>query len=234
MKLESEALYFVPGWKKIPFLVHGFGSRHWKLYDLETHRGLKNFDLLFLNQIHSDILHIIEDVPEERLGGDALLTGRQGILLVIETADCLPVLIVDREKKAVAAVHCGWRSTSQRLAQKVVKCLKEHFHCKPSSLLVAFGPCIGKDCYVVGEDVRKKFKEEELRQDVFLPHPLHAGKFYLDLSMAIKHQLKDEGVKDSNIFMVNLCTHCEPDLLSYRRSQQTEGRMLSFIGMTSA
>lgn len=233
MKPESETLFTIPEWKNIPFFVHGFGDKNWQQADFEAHPRLRNFKLLFLRQIHSDILHIVDDFPEDVLAGDALLTDRQGILLVIKTADCLPVLIVDPKTKALAAVHCGWRSTSQKLVQKVVKCLEEHFQCDPSSLLVALGPCIGKDCYEVGEDVRKEFEERGLTNDVFLPHAQHAGKFYLDLRMATRHQLMDGGVKDSNISLVDLCTHCEESLLSYRRSPQKEGRMLSFIGNTS-
>jgi len=231
MKLESENFMTIPEWKRIPFLVHGFGNKDWQLIDFETHPQLRNFKLLYLRQIHSDILHIVEDFPEEVLAGDALLTDRRGILLIIKTADCLPILIVDKKMRAIAAVHCGWKSTSQRLTQKVVRRLKEHFQCVPSSLMVALGPCIGKDCYEVGEDVRYEFEERGFRNDVFLPHPLHGGKYYLDLRQANTHQLLDEGVKASDISVVDLCSHCEEDLLSYRRSQLTESRMLSFIGM---
>jgi len=232
MKLESNTFFAIPEWENIPFLVHGFGDKSWKEQDLEAHPRLRNFKPLFLRQIHSDIFHIVDSVPDEMLSGDALLTDNHGLLLVIKTADCLPVLIVDPDKKVVAAVHCGRKSTSQRLAQKVVRCLEEHYQCDPSSLLVALGPGIGKDCYEVGEDVRQEFEARGFKGDEFLPHPLHMGKYYLDLRLSNKHQLMDGGVIGSNIAMVNLCSHCEENLLSYRRSPQTEGRMLSFIGLT--
>jgi copper oxidase (laccase) domain-containing protein len=73
-----------------------------------------------------------------------------------------------------------------------------------------------------------------LKEEVFLPHPLHVGKFYLDLRMANKLQLMECGIKDSNISSVDMCSHCEETLISYRRSPKKEGRMLSFIGITSA
>jgi YfiH family protein len=232
VKLDSNSFFAISEWENISFLVHGFGDKSWGKKDLEAHPRLRNFKPLFLRQIHSDILHIVDDVPEEMLSGDALLTDKQGLLLVIKTADCLPVLIVDPDKKIVAAVHCGWKSTSQRLTQKVVRCLEEHYKCEPSSLLVALGPCIGKDCYEVGEDVRQEFAARGSLGDVFLPHPLYVGKYYLDLRLSNKRQLLDGGVMGSNIAMVDLCPHCEESLLSYRRSPQTDGRMLSFIGVT--
>jgi hypothetical protein len=231
MKHASEAFVTIPGWEKIPFLVHGFGNKDWQLDDFEKHPKLSNFELLYLCQIHSDILHIVAVIPEEMLAGDALLTDRRGVLLIVKTADCLPILIVDKKTRTIAAVHCGWKSTSQRLVQKVVRKMKEHFQCVPSSLMVALGPCIGNDCYEVGEDVKHVFEERGLGNDVFLPHPLHIGKYYLDLRQANIHQLLDEGVRVSDISVVDLCSHCEEELFSYRRSPKTEGRMLSFIGM---
>ena len=231
MKLDSNSFFSIPEWENIPFIVHGFGDKSWEKKDLDGHLRLQNFKPVFLHQIHSDILHIVNGVPGEMLSGDALLTDKSGLLLVIKTADCLPVLIADPYKKVVAAIHCGWKSTSQRLAQKVVRRLEEHYQCDPSSLLVALGPCIGKDCYEVGEDVRQEFEARGFKEDVFLSHPLF-GKYYLDLRLSIKHQLMDGGVMGSNIAMVDLCSHCEENLLSYRRSPQTEGRMLSFIGLT--
>jgi copper oxidase (laccase) domain-containing protein len=110
--------------------------------------------------------------------------------------------------------------------------LEKQYRCAASSLLVAFGPCIGKDCYEVGYDVKKTFEERGLTHDVFNPHPSHAGKFCLDLRMANKLQLMDKGVKSENISQVDLCTHCEENLFSYRRAQQKDGRLLSFIGIT--
>lgn len=234
MKFESNTVFTIPEWNKIGFIVHGFGNRYWGRHDFSAHPELKDLRPVFLRQIHSDILHIVDDVPDGTLTGDALITDRQGILLVVKTADCLPILIVDRKKKAVAAVHCGWKSTSQGLALKVVNGMEEHFHSDPSSLLVALGPCIGRDCYEVGENVRQEFEDKGLSQKAFLPHPFKAGKLYLDLRLANIAQLQSGGVRDLNISGVDLCTHCEEDLLSHRRYPGSKGRMLSFIGIVSS
>jgi YfiH family protein len=233
MKFQSKAFFTIPEWEKMPFLVHGFGSKNWQLADFQSHPQLRCFKLIFLRQIHSDILHIVDAVPEGVLSGDALLTDRPGLLLVIQTADCLPVLIVDPRTKSLAAVHCGWRSISRMLVRKVILGLEEYFRCDPSSLLVALGPCIEKDCYEVGEEVKDAFGERGAADDVFFPHPQHAGKFYLDLRAATKHQLLGGGIKAANISLIGMCTYCENFLLSFRRSPQKIGRMISFVGRTS-
>jgi hypothetical protein len=110
--------------------------------------------------------------------------------------------------------------------------MEAHFHCDPSSLLAALGPCIGKDCYEVGGDVRQRFQKGGLKEDVFLPHPSHIEKYYLDLRLSNRHQMEEAGVLGSKIAMLDLCSHCEENLYSYRRSPQSEGRMLSFIGLS--
>lgn len=232
MNEKFRTVHTIPRWEKIPFLVHGFGTTHWREKNLKHHPKLKNFEHLFLRQVHSSIIHVIDEIPCEQLTGDALLTEKPGVLLIIKTADCLPVLIVDKEQKAVAAVHCGWKSSSQRLIQRVVQGLEKHFGSEASELQIAMGPCIGKDCYEVGHDVRQEFEDNGLALEAFHPHPFQEGKYSLDLKRANRLQLLDIGVREANIFVVDLCTHCEDDLLSYRRDRRKEGRMLSFIGLS--
>lgn len=232
MKERFLKVFKIPSWEGIPFLVHGFGTRHWREKDFKLDEGLKDFDLLFLDQIHSDIIHVVDEILDERLVGDAMLTKKKGVLLIIKTADCLPILIVDKEKRTVGAVHCGWKNTSQRLIQKVVKNMKEHFGCDASALLVAMGPCIGRNCYEVGEDLRQEFKRNGLSLEAFKRYPNKKGKYLLDLKRANRLQLTEVGASESNISEVGLCTSCQEDLLSYRRDKERKGRMLSFIGLS--
>jgi YfiH family protein len=225
-------VFKIPSWEVIPYLVHGFGTRHWRERDFQRVKELKDFMLLFLRQIHSDRIHVIEKIPVGTLIGDALITRQKGVLLIIKTADCLPVLMVDRRQKAVAAVHCGWKSTSQGLIQKVVKTMEECYGCDSSTLLVAMGPCIGRSCYEVDEDVKQEFERKGLSLEPFQLHPFQSGKYFLDLKRANGLQLVDVGVSESKISAVDLCTHCEDDLLSYRRDKKSSSRMLSFIGLS--
>ena len=228
----SKDFFFEPRMENLPFLIHGFGTGRWKNRDFSRRPEWKDFKMVFLNQVHSDIIRIIDSVPKEKIRGDAMITGLPFVLLFIKTADCLPVLIVDQVRKVVAAVHCGWKGTSKRILQSVTQTLKEHYGCRPSSLLVAMGPCVGHECYEVGEDVFRIFREEGHSGDFFRPHPLQRGKYFFDLKGANCSQLVSLGVDENNVFSIDICTHCDENFHSFRRDKSKSGRMLSFIGMS--
>jgi len=218
--------------EEVPYLIHGFGTRRWKDSDFKRRPEWKDFKLVFINQIHSDIIRIIDTVPGENLKGDAMITDLPFLLLFIKTADCLPVLVVDRVRRIIAAVHCGWKGTSKRILQRVIQRMKEHYGCRSSSLLVAMGPCIGHECYEVGEDVFQIFKEENHSREFFRPHPLRRRKYFLDLKGANLLQMVSCGVNEKNILSIDSCTHCDENFPSFRRDKNKAGRMLSFIGMS--
>jgi hypothetical protein len=106
------------------------------------------------------------------------------------------------------------------------------FGADPANLLAAFGPCIGADCYEVGEDVRSEFAARNFPAGIFRHHPVHAGKYFLDLREANRGLLLRLGFSSDNIFSVDACTHCDGRFLSYRRDRDKSARMLSFIGIT--
>jgi YfiH family protein len=170
-------------------------------------------------------------MPDCLLEGDAMITDRPGIFLIIQTADCLPVFVVDEERRAIAAVHCGWRGTAKRVLQKCVETMRSSFGCAPDALLVALGPCIAATCYEVGEDVLMEFIRAGFPEDLFQPHPESERKYDLDLEKANRIQLTELGVSGANIHSVQLCTHCDDSLLSYRRDRTTTNRLLNFIGL---
>ncbi len=95
--------------------------------------------------------------------------GLPGLLLIIKTADCLPVLLVDESRRVIAAVHCGWSGTLQLVLEKVVLGMMERYGCRNADLLAGFGPCIGGDCYEVGEDVRRGFAGAGFPAELFEP-----------------------------------------------------------------
>ncbi len=223
--------YSVPCLEKIPFISHGFGSRYFNEQWLCKNIQGKKLKSVFLDQIHSDIIHTVVELPDINWMGDALLTDRPGILLVVRTADCLPVLLVDKKKKVVAAVHCGWRGTKKKLAEKAVKAMSVLYKCERSSLLAALGPCIEQDCYEVGDEVRESFQDAGIRDDFFLSSSAKKGRYYFDLKQANRYQLLKAGMKPENIFSVDLCTYCEESLFSYRRDGLKAGRMVNFIGL---
>jgi len=225
---DKEYLSF-PRWNQFSFLVHGFGLARL------TARRLKSlwpgFAVVTTRQTHSDRVNFIDRAPDHEPMGDGLATDKPGLFLVIKTADCLPILLVDDQRRVIAALHCGWRGTAQRLAEKGVTALHERYGCEPRALLAAFGPCIGRYCYEVGEDVRTRFAEEGLALDDFEPHPQAKGKYLLDLHGANRFQLIRAGLDPGNMNFIGDCSHCEPRMSSFRRERQKAGRMLSFIGL---
>lgn len=231
MRIDKTKYLTVSRLEEIPFIVHGFGTKHWTDSDFERKDDLARFKRLSLKQTHSNLVRVIRSIHDSPLEGDAMVTDRPGILLVIETADCLPVLMVDVEKKAIAAVHCGWMGTKKRILQKTVITMVSSFGSAPESLLVAMGPCIAPSCYEVGEDVLSEFARAGLSADVFQKHPQRRNKYFLDLNKANRTQLAELGVKEENMATVDLCTHCDDSLLSYRRDRKTERRLVNFIGL---
>ena len=217
--------------REIPFIVHGFGTKHWAESDIERKPELAHFKRLSLKQIHSDIVRVIRATPDRLLEGDAMITDQPGILLIIKTADCLPVFVADTERKTIAAVHCGWMGTKKRVLQKTVETMKSIFRSNPESMRVAMGPCIASCCYEVGEDVLSEFVKTGFPREVFQNHPKRKNKYLLDLDKANRIQLTELGVRKENIVAIDLCTHCDNNLLSYRRDRKTAQRLLNFIGM---
>ena len=227
-----EEFLTIPQFRRIPFLRHGFGNAQWKEKDFARREDWKDFSLVWLDQVHSEIVHFIRKVPDKNLRGDALVTGLPLIFLIIKTADCLPILLVDQAGRAIAAVHCGWKGTLDRVVEKVVLGMKDHYGSEPGELLAAFGPCIGRDCYEVGEDVRESYADRGFPEAIFGPLPGRREKFLLDLKEANRLQLLRLGFRPRHIFSVDVCTHCHSSFLSYRRDKSRVGRMLSFIGMS--
>ena len=199
-----------PGW-----VEHGFGTRHaaqWRPEPLAT-----------LRQIHSDHWIVADGHPGCLGAGDALISDRPGLFLGIRTADCVPILIADPVRKAVAAVLAGWRGAARAIAAKVVKAMQERFQSRPEDLVVALGPAICGECYEVGPEVARLFEP-------WAPgiSQARAGA-RLDLSAICRRQLCEAGVRPEQIATSGLCTRCMPtEFFSYRRGDRG-GRMLSVI-----
>ena len=86
-----------------------------------------------------------------------LVTDLQGVMLGVQTADCVPVLIADVNKRAVAAIHAGWRGTVARIVEQGCATMQKEYGSRPEDLVAAVGPSIGACCYAVGEEVRSEF-----------------------------------------------------------------------------
>jgi hypothetical protein len=214
--------------------------------------GADAFTLVPLLQFHSDAIHFFDAAPAAPARGDASHTARPGLLLAVQTADCVPILLVDPKHRAVAAVHAGWRGTLQRIVAKTIGRMQMQYKTRPSDLLAAVGPAIGGCCYEVGTEVAAAFTAQFPNAAEFFdelrtgdePNPLQwlnmappghqppPKKVLLDLKKANRSQLLEAGVCPRNIFVSELCTACRTDLLfSYRKEGPQSGRLMSLIGI---
>lgn len=199
---------------ELDWLEHGFGTRNsaWRPEPLATTR-----------QIHSDRWTYADGRPGRLAEGDALLTDRPNLWIGVRTADCVPILIADPVRRAVAAIHAGWRGTVCEIAAKVVQAMQQRLGARPAELLAALGPAICARCYQVGPEVARLFRRWE--------PAVAAGDAAarLDLAEVCRLQLLEAGLHDGNIARSNLCTRCMPtDFFSYRRGDR-QGRMLNAI-----
>jgi YfiH family protein len=231
--IENNCPYLtVPRLAAIAGLVHGFGRARWKEADFLNFAASRKMSPVIMRQLHSDVLHRLQAVPPKKFEGDALMTDVPGLILVIRTADCLPVFLVDATNRAVAAVHCGWRGTEKRILEKAVRAMGDAYGSKPAGMLAALGPCIGSACYEVGREIRDGFFGAGFPPSLFVDAPGRPGKFLLDLKAANHWLLAGCGFKKGNILDIGPpCTHCEPGLLSYRRHPADPRRMVNFIGL---
>ncbi|WP_158748277.1 peptidoglycan editing factor PgeF [Acidobacterium sp. S8] len=214
--------------------------------------------LVTLQQIHSSIIHCAApvDAGEDAFRkGDGLMTNEPGVLLGIQTADCIPVLVADPGRRAVAAFHAGWRGTVKRIVEHGVGRMRVEFSSRTEDLVAAIGPGIGACCYAVGDEVRSEFESQfryapELFSEVYDSDPVkekypmlfltarapgHSNlgpSMHLDLVEANRRQLVDAGLKAENIFIQGDCTSCRTDrYFSHRAEHGFTGRSLSVIGI---
>jgi len=213
--------------------------------------------LVTLRQIHSDIVHCVSSPAEHALAGDGLITRTPGLLLAVQTADCLPVVVVDAKLRAAGVFHAGWRGTVKRIVEKGVGEMRRYFGSVPKNLYAVIGPGVHNCCYQVGEEVRERFHsqfayagelfhETKESDEIHERYPLlfltarapgHSEshfpkKIFLDLVEANRRQLMDAGVAAKHISASPLCTSCRTDLLfSYRKEKDAAGRLMAVVGI---
>lgn len=240
--LHSEAISRVAG------VVHAFSTRRGERRDLtlgphsspnpmvQINRvrflaaiGAPGWPIMKLKQVHSGIVADIDDTSaaNDAVEADAAITNLNGVILAVQTADCVPILVSDIEGSAVAAIHAGWRGTAARIAETTILRMREKFLIDSKNLTASIGPHIGVCCYEVGNDVVQTMANPA----VFESRPEWA-KPHLNLAAANRQQLLDAGLPAKNIEVSTLCTRCRADLFhSYRRDGKTMGHMLSVIGI---
>jgi purine-nucleoside/S-methyl-5'-thioadenosine phosphorylase / adenosine deaminase len=243
-KVWEDGFLSIPALEKERGMLHAFTTRQGGLGARTEGHGHPDdwtsvasaFDVcrdrvVTVNQVHGENIVTVDDLNFRDIGAvhaDALMTAVPGIAIGVETADCVPVLLFDPVKPAVAAVHAGWRSTVKKIVQKAVHRMHEEFGSEPARLIAAIGPAIGHECYEVDEAVMGPVREAfSFWKDVSVPRGEdHWG---LDLAKANKLELLQIGLAEKNVHALGLCTSCRRDLFYSFRAEGRTGRMLSVI-----
>ena len=177
-------------------------------------------------QIHSDIVNKIDENNIcQKIEGDALITNIPNVPLLIFTADCVPIAIIDKKNKAIGLAHAGWRGTFDEISKKTIEKMNKYYNTNVNDLVCIIGPSIGPCCYEVSKDLVKKFNMNFTNSTEKF-YTIEEDKYKLDLWKVNELILKESGVKDENIINLNLCTSCNSDKFhSYRKHNQTPKRI---------
>lgn len=209
-----------------------------KNFNRNTKEGIKELESLalefnckrvkYLNQIHSNkvFTYKVEEKEFTDYEGDAVITNEKKSIIGVFTADCVPIILVDKVNKAIAAIHSGWKGTYESIVKETILKMKEEFNSNTENIIVYIGPHIRQCCYEVSEELKEKFIGKfNLNEE-----KLFNGR-NLSLEACINNDLIKCGILEENINSLGICTHCEKNvkLHSYRKSNGAYGRLFSFV-----
>lgn len=181
-------------------------------------------NLVIPQQTHSDNVEIIDIQKTVYENCDGLITNKKNVALGLNFADCVPLMFFDSEKKVIASAHAGWRGTAAKIGVKTLQKMIDKFGCNPENIIALIGPCIGKCCFEVKDDVKAQIIstiDEKYHVEV-------CDKNNLDLKLINKFQLLSNGIK--KIDVCEYCTSCKNELFfSYRKEKGHTARHSSVI-----
>jgi len=179
-------------------------------------------------QKHTDTVFILDSGTDPVIA-DAVVTVKRGILIGVQVADCVPILLCDRRKMVVSAVHAGWKGTAARIIRKTIGVMAERFGSIPGDIVMACGPSIRGCCYQVGNEVIDAVCSATEKGDY---HAQNDDGSFIDLSAANRYQAISSGVPAENIWIADDCTFCNPRKYhSFRYHKNHAGRQAGFIGI---
>ncbi|MGE0088361.1 MAG: peptidoglycan editing factor PgeF [Bacteroidales bacterium] len=187
--------------------------------------------MVFPKQTNGTNIAIVKSVNDVFSDTDALITNIPGICIGVRTADCVPVIIYEPEKRIIAAVHSGWKGTVEKIAKNTIEIMVSEFGANPKKMIAGIGPSISPDVYEVGPDVInlviKAFGNNHVLKQI-----TGSEKALFDLWQANKMVLTESGIPESNIEIAEMCTFSNSDLFySARRDKQKTGRLATGIMM---
>ncbi len=187
-------------------------------------------------QIAPDFLSLPENIRKMVLEGvDAVMTDICGVCIGVSTADCIPILLFDPERKAVCAIHAGWRGTVARIVLKAITDMRLAYGINPANLKAIIGPGISLDAFEVGDEVYEEFANANFQMDGISKQIKVAGsdyeyKWHIDLKECNRQQLLQCGLSADNIQVSDICTYNKvDDYFSARRLGTASGRIYTGI-----
>ncbi len=203
------------------FFERGAASGHGIVQDLK---------FAILNQVHEDAVAVLEEGKLRGTGDfyhfertDAAITNIHKLALLVMTADCLPIFFMTpKPAQWVGLAHAGWQGTQKGIAKRTLKLIAEKSGYSPADIRIAFGPCIGRDRYEVGEEFKRIFPKGSFH--------LKNNKIYFNLAGENRRQLMEAGALEKRILDYGACTFSEnEDFYSFRKERDAAGRIISFI-----
>jgi YfiH family protein len=210
-------------------------TREWESVAREI--GVRAEELRRMRQVHGCAVvplsshdHPSSDPPQ----ADGIVSADPAVALVVQVADCVPLLIADSRTGIVSATHAGWRGAAANIAGATVRHLVDRFAIDPADLVAAIGPSIGPCCYQVGPDVKATFLAGAVANvdTWFRPDPNDPGgdRLKLDMWQANRDQLIAAGLRPDRVHVARLCTASHPDRFhSYRLEGASAGRLIGVI-----
>jgi YfiH family protein len=189
--------------------------------------GIRKENIYLPIQKHTDKIVLLESSRETKIA-DAVVTKEACVLIGVQVADCVPVLIHEKEKGVIGAVHAGWRGTAAGILKKTLSMIMDRYTCGTKSLYVAIGPSIKGCSYAVDHEVNDAVRRATGEGNYYSKK---GEKYFLDLASANKYQALSLGIPEPNIWVSEDCTYCNPDkFYSYRYAGGSTGRQAAFIG----
>ena len=189
--------------------------------------GYEKNSLIHMKQIHSDIVHIVNenDNFDNPPTCDALITNKPNTPLMVMVADCSPILFYDDKQKVIAVAHAGRQGAFKNIVKNVIDSFKHEFGSDAKDIHVSVGASIGSCCYEVGKEIYEETKELGLEYAI----QKRDDSYYLDVSKILETQLLTCGIKKENIEFCNECTCCNSKKYNSYRAEPSTGRFAGII-----
>ena len=185
-------------------------------------------DSLVINEAYQNATHSERQAMLQ--GIDALITRTPGYCICVSTADCIPILLYDKEHRAIAAVHAGWRGTVNRILTQTLRRMQTLYGTDGKDVIACIGPGISLDSFEVGDEVYEAFRTGDFPMEYISIWKPETHKYHIDLWAANRLQLSDFGVPPRQIESAGICTYRQhEDFFSARRLGIKSGRILSGI-----